>query len=63
MARYKVTFCEQVREYVPPKGQMEGGDYIQSWQVNAELMGDEKVIAGALRAMADQIDPPKSVTR
>lgn len=63
MAKYKVTLASHVREYVQPKNDAQFGEHIEKWQLDAELMGDEKVIAGALRAMADQIDPPKSVTR
>jgi len=36
---------------------------VDAWHVTNKVEGDEKVVAATLRALADQLDPPKKPMR
>lgn len=65
MSKYKVTVDLQVTKYVPdPNSEGVANNMpANSWENQAVIEGDEKIVAGALRAMAEKIDPTKPHTR
>lgn len=65
MAKYRVTLDQQERRIVPDLKSSDRPNHSSEnyWKNEAVVEGDEKVVAGALRAMADKIDPPKSFIR
>lgn len=65
MTKYRVTIDHQATRYVPDPNSEGVASTVpeHTWENDALLEGDEKLIAGALRAQADKIDPPKPHTR
>jgi len=65
MSRYRLVFDKQETRIVPDLKSTDRPNHGSEkyWDNQATLEGDETVIAGALRAMANKIDPPKSNTR
>ncbi len=60
---YRVLLAERITTYVPSE---EPGSTKASkrheWEETAAIQGEAVVVAGALRAMADKLDPPKTTT-
>jgi hypothetical protein len=61
---YRVRIEENSWRFVPdPRSDTPAGNYKESWKDIAHVEGTGKLVADALRSLANQLDPPKPILR